>query len=225
MAETLVKDIESGLRADIARGVLAPAQPLRMEALKARFDAGFSPIREALSRLLAEGLVELEPNRGFRVTALSRDDLYDIAIARIAIETGAIRRAIAQGDDRWEAGIVGAMHLYRKLSASAFEHEAALTVWEDAHDALHAALISACGSHRLLAMQARYQEQHLRYRRLIVIPEVSGEAHVAEHERLVELVLARDADGAAQAIERHMMITVDALAQANFWERNGCPQE
>lgn len=225
MAETLVTDIESGLRADISRGLLAPSQPLRMEALKARFEVGFSPIREALSRLLAEGLVELEPNRGFRVSALSREDLLDIAIARIAVETYAIRRAIALGDDDWEAAIVGAMHRYRKLSAGAFDSEEALAAWEKAHDALHGALISACGSQRLLAMQARYQEQHLRYRRLIVIPQVTGDAHVAEHERIVDLVLARDPDGAASTIERHMMITVDTLASADFWEEGSRPRK
>jgi hypothetical protein len=59
--------------------------------------------------LLAESLVVLEPNRGFRVSGLSREDLYDVAIARIAVETTALRLAIRDGDDRWEAGVVGAM--------------------------------------------------------------------------------------------------------------------
>jgi DNA-binding GntR family transcriptional regulator len=219
MSTNTVDDIQAALRADIVHGVFAPDQPLRMETLKARFDSGFSPIREALSRLLAEGLVVLEPNRGFRVIGLSRDDLYDIAVARIAVETSALRLAILRGDEHWEAGVVGAMHLYRKLSASAFTGETNLDQWERAHDALHAALIGACGSPRLLAMQARYQEQHLRYRRLIVIPEVSCDAHIAEHERLVDLAVARDSGAAVAAIERHMMITFDALAGASYWEK------
>jgi DNA-binding GntR family transcriptional regulator len=219
MSESSVEGIQQSLRADIVRGVFAPDQPLRMEALKARFDSGFSPIREALSRLLAEGLVVLEPNRGFRVSGLSREDLYDVAIARIAVETTALRLAIRNGDDRWEAGVVGAMHRYRKLSSLAFTGEAQLVLWEGAHDALHAALIGACGSERLVALQSRYQEQHLRYRRLIVIPEISRDAHCAEHERLVELALARDTKTAVAAIEQHMMITVDALASAKYWEK------
>jgi DNA-binding GntR family transcriptional regulator len=219
MSDHSVDHIQQALRSDILRGVFAPDQPLRMEALKAKFDSGFSPIREALSRMLAEGLVVLEPNRGFRVAGLSREDLYDVAIARIAVEATALRMAILKGDDRWEANVVGAMHRYRKLSGSAFASETQLVLWEEAHDALHAALIGACGSPRLLAMQARYQEQHLRYRRLIVIPEVSGSAHCAEHERLVELALARDSTAAVAAIEQHMMITVDALVAAKYWEK------
>lgn len=213
--------IETTLREDIASGALAPSQPLRMESLKARLDSGMSPIREALFHLLGDGMVELEPNRGFRVAPLSRTDLIDIAVARIAVETTAVRLAIRNGDDRWEAGVVGAMHRYRKSSASMFDSPDRLAWWEEAHDALHAAIIVACASPRLMALQARYQEQHLRYRRLIVTPQVPGDAHVNEHQRLVDYVLDRDADGAAAAVEKHMMITVDALAAAGFWTTNG----
>lgn len=213
--------IENEMRDAIVRGDFPPASRLRMEELKVRFDVGFSPIREALSRLLGEGLVELEPNRGFRVAALSREDLEDIALSRIAIETTALRRSIERGDDRWESNVVGAMHHYRRKSENPFANEESLQAWEAAHDDLHAALIAACGSQRLLAMQRRLQDQHLRYRRLIVVPQVSGEAHVQEHEKLVALVLDRDADAAAAAIEKHMMITVDALSSAHFWEEKG----
>jgi DNA-binding GntR family transcriptional regulator len=221
MAKILVDEIEASLRKNITSGVFTPSSPLRMEPLKERYDVGFSPIREALSRILADGLVELEPNRGFRVAPLTREDLLDIATARIAVETAAVRRAIELGDDRWEAEVVGALHRFGKLSGmERFDDEQKLAAWEEAHDGLHAAIISACGSPRLLSMQTRYQEQHLRYRRLIVIPALSGDtrARVAEHERLVGTVLARDADTAVKAIERHMMITVDALAAAHFWD-------
>jgi GntR family transcriptional regulator, carbon starvation induced regulator len=215
------QDIESELRESIVRGELAPASRLRMEQLRSRFNVAFSPIREALSRLQGEGLVELEPNRGFRVTALSRDDLMDIAIARVAIETTALRESIEHGDDHWEAGVVGAMHRYRLTSERAFEGEAQLRAWEESHDALHAALIGACGSQRLLDLQRRLQGQHLRYRRLIVVPQVSSAAHIEEHERLVGLALARDADTAVGEVRKHMMITVDALEQAHFWQQQG----
>jgi DNA-binding GntR family transcriptional regulator len=205
------------MRDDIVRGRLAPASWLRLEELKARFDAGFSPIREGLSKLVAEGLVELEPNRGFRVAGLSRADLEDIAVARCAIETVALRRAITFGGDDWEAGVVAAMHQYRRKSEVAFDGEAQLRAWEAAHEALHAALIGACRSPRLMESQKRLQDQHMRYRRLIVIPAVSPEAHIEEHERLVALALDRKVDEAVVAIEAHMMITVDALEKADFW--------
>jgi DNA-binding GntR family transcriptional regulator len=212
------RSIESEMRDDIVRGRISADSWLRMEDLKGRFDVGFSPIREALSRLAAEGLVELEPNRGFRVPALSRDDLADIAVTRSAIETAALRRSIERGGHDWEVGVVTAMHRYRLKSETAFESEDDLRAWEEAHEALHGSLIAACASPRLMAAQRQLQDQHTRYRRVIVTPHVSAHAHVEEHERLVALALARQVDEAVAAIDRHMMITVEALDQARFWD-------
>jgi DNA-binding GntR family transcriptional regulator len=209
--------LDSEMRRAIMSGEFAPASRLRMEELKGRFDVGFSPIREALSRLIGEGLVELVPNKGFRVSPLSKADLYDIAVARCGVEVAALRRSIAQGDDAWEAGIVAAMHQYRKKAINAFDTPENLAQWEAAHDRLHGALIAACGSARLIEFQRRLQDQHLRYRRLIVLPQVEHDPHEEEHERLVSAALERRADLAAQLIERHMMITVDALEAADFW--------
>lgn len=217
MAKINVEDL---VRDHILRGVFKPSAQLRMEDLKERFDVGYSPIREALSRLVGEGLVLAEANKGFRVRPLGREDLRDIAIARCAVEKEALRRSMIQGGDDWETDIVAAMHGYRKKSANAFGSAEALEAWEQSHDRLHAALVSACGSPRLLDQQQRLQEQHKRYRRLIVIPNVQADAHSEEHERLVAMVLERKVDEAVAMIERHMMITVDALESSGFWEGN-----
>lgn len=214
--------LDDVIRRDILHGTLQPASRLRMEELKARFDVGFSPIREALSRLAGEGLVRFEANRGFSVAPLSKADLTDIAVARRAIETEALRLSLTLGDEEWEAGLLSAIHLYRKRAAHAFDNAETLVAWEDAHDVLHAALIGACGSERLMTLQRQLQEQHLRYRRLIVIPQVAGDAHVEEHERLVALALDRDVENAVAHMQRHLMITVDALSQAHFW-KEGVP--
>ncbi|NLR70312.1 FCD domain-containing protein [Novosphingobium sp. ERN07] len=216
MAKVNVEDL---VRDHILRGVFKPSAQLRMEDLKERFDVGHSPIREALSRLAGEGLVLAETNKGFRVRPLSRADLRDIAIARCAIEKEALRRSIINGGDDWESEVVAAMHNYRKKAANAFESADTLAAWENAHDRLHSALISACGSPRLLDLQQRLQEQHTRYRRLIVIPNVQADAHGDEHERLVSTVLDRNVDEAVAMMERHLMITVDALEEAGFWDK------
>lgn len=210
--------VEDRVRESILSGVFKPSAQLRMEDLKERFDVGYSPIREALSRLAGEGLVLAEANKGFRVRPLSRDDLRDIAIARCAVEKEALRRSMLEGGDDWESEIVAAMHGYRKKSAKAFESAEALEAWEQGHDRLHSALIAACGSSRLLDLQKRLQEQHTRYRRLIVIPNVQSDTHSDEHERLVEVVLDRKVDEAVAMIEHHMMITADALDSAGFWD-------
>src|SRR5882757_11147440 len=68
------------------------------------------PFREALSRLVGEGLVTFESNKGFRVRGLSKEDLADIAYMRTAVETFATRTAIERGGMEWESGIVGSLH-------------------------------------------------------------------------------------------------------------------
>lgn len=211
-------NVEDLVRDHILKGIFKPSAPLKMDELKERFDVGYSPIREALFRLVGEGLVISEANKGFRVRPLSRADLIDIAVARCAVEKEALYRAMRQGDDDWEAGVVAAMHNYRKKAANAFDSESMLAAWEGAHDRLHAALISACGSTRLIEMQFRLQEQHTRYRRLIVLPTVGQDSHVEEHERLVDMVLKRSTNDAIAMIEQHMMITVDALEASDFWK-------
>ncbi|MBC2667601.1 GntR family transcriptional regulator [Novosphingobium piscinae] len=221
MAKVNVEDL---VRDHILRGVFKPSTPLKMEELKERFDVGYSPIREALSRLAGEGLVLAEANKGFRVRPLNRADLYDIAVARCAVEKEALRRSMIEGDDGWESEIVAAMHTYRKKAAAAFDSAETLAAWELSHDRLHTALIAACGSPRLLDLQQRLQEQHMRYRRLIVIPNVRADAHEDEHERLAAVVLERRLDEAVAMIERHMMITVDALDAAGYWTAGPEPE-
>src|SRR6202021_1136455 len=85
-----------------------PGEPLRIGELCKQLEASQGAVREALSRLTSEGLVEALPQRGFRVTPISAEDLRDLTAARIEIEDLCLRHAIASGDVRWEAGLVAA---------------------------------------------------------------------------------------------------------------------
>ncbi|MCR4264954.1 GntR family transcriptional regulator [Nitratireductor sp. ZSWI3] len=106
----------TALRRDIVSGVLAPDAPLRLMALSKRYDIGYTPLREALSRLEATGLVVLQPNRGYRVAPVSLTELEDLEQARSVVETALLEDAIACGDLAWESGIVAAHH---KLTGAA----------------------------------------------------------------------------------------------------------
>jgi DNA-binding GntR family transcriptional regulator len=145
---TLAEDVEDQLREHIVTGLLPAASRLQMDDLRARYATGGSPIREALSRLAAEGLVVFESNKGFRVPQLSRADLVDIAVSRVAVEAGAIRLSILKGDEAWEARVVGALHRYKRAAERDMTDPDMLRTWEAAHDDLHAALIEGCGCWR-----------------------------------------------------------------------------
>jgi GntR family transcriptional regulator, carbon starvation induced regulator len=213
---TFADRAEIALKADIVAGELKPTAKLRIDELKSRYAMGASPLREALSRLIGEGLVEVESNRGFRVAALSRDDLDDIALMRAAIEAAAIRRSIAVGDDAWEAGVIAALHRLIKATdrAEANPTSEVLDAWNAAHDAFHLALIVACGSPRMLEQQRRLAEQHARYRRVLMGSNMPADLIRDEHRKLAYAVLARDAERAAALTADHMQLTSAFYANA-----------
>lgn len=90
---TLTTQVYGRLRGEIIGGQLKPNEKLRLAALRQRLGVGMSAIREALSRLAAEGLVIAEDQRGFRVSPVSREDLEDLTRVRIEIERHLARAA------------------------------------------------------------------------------------------------------------------------------------
>lgn len=108
-------DILVRLRTSILDGRYAPEQKLPFSELQDEYQAGVGTIREALSHLLSEGLVTMDTGKGFRVAPVSLEDLEDISENRVEIERRAIRSAIRNGDDKWEAGLLSAHHLLEKV--------------------------------------------------------------------------------------------------------------
>ena len=78
--------IAAQVRALVARGILAPGMRLGQTELAERFQASRVPVREALKLLSSEGIVEHDPNRGFFVTPLSRDEAEQLFVMRHLIE-------------------------------------------------------------------------------------------------------------------------------------------
>ena len=108
--------ILDSLTNDIISGEFSPQQKLHIKTLKDKYNVGTSPLREALSQLIAKDLVVSENQRGFYVSEISIDDLKDIYQARAKIESLCIDMAIEHGDDYWEASIIAASHRLNKYS-------------------------------------------------------------------------------------------------------------
>ena len=210
---TYIEAVQQRLREDIVSGRLAPWEKLRLAELKTRYTMGSSPLREALSRLVGEGLVTFEGNKGFRVRGLSREDLADIAYMRTAVETFAIRTAVERGGVEWESGIVAALHTLTSLTRDTATDRASLDAWNVAHDRFHEALISACASPRVFETQRRLAEHHNRYRRIFMGENLPRQLIIDEHRDIADAALARDADRAAMLLGRHMVITSDFYAR------------
>jgi GntR family carbon starvation induced transcriptional regulator len=200
------------IESDILAGRLAPEARLGITEMAARYGVGATPLREALSRLAARGLVHAEGRRGFRVTPISRDDLADIVLIRQTVEREALRLAMARGDADWEAEILAALHrLRRSVRDDPQGFREGDAAFDAPHKAFHAALICACGSPRLIAAQSQLYDEAYRYRRLMMASFRSFDEFLANHERLAELVISRASPAATQALDAHIASTLELV--------------
>lgn len=203
---TLARTICDRIRADILTGKRKPGTKIRLEELKSEFEVSWSPIREALSRLAAEGLILTEGQRGYRVAPVSRADLDEIIRLRTHLESMALRASIAKGDDAWEAEVVAAHHRLSKLEDRRWDPDEA-EQWERRHHAFHTALTRACDSPILLQFCAQLHELNDRYRRLFLSAYKFDRDVAGEHRAIAEATLARDADKACRLLETHIQRT------------------
>jgi len=211
-ADTLSERAASLVEHDIISGALAPGARLGIVDLVERYEIGATPLREGLSRLVSRGLIIGIGQRGFRVADVSRDDLLDITRMRSVIEIEALRLAIELGDDAWEAGILGALHQMRRhieRTADAFREGA--PEFDRLHKGFHTALLSACGSQRLLAAHSDLYDQAYRYRRVMMRSFDDGSEFVAVHQRLADRILARDLDASRAMLAQHLHATLDVV--------------
>ncbi|UYG00791.1 MULTISPECIES: GntR family transcriptional regulator [unclassified Halomonas] len=188
------------LRQDLVRGRFAAGEKLAINALRERYQVGLSPLREALNKLAAFGLLVQENQRGFRVPGLSEAELEDITRLRLELEGMAFERAIAQGDAQWEADLLGAAHRLKRADKTQDMGEA----WEALHTRFHRTLVAPCGSAWLIRFIEQLHDQFDRYRRLGANPPVIRQPLDDQHQKLVELALARDVQAGRELMDDHI---------------------
>lgn len=212
---TLNARVFAQMRADIVRCRLMPNERLRLETLRERYQAGASPIREALMRLEAEGLVQLEQNKGFRVSAVSRESLLDLMRTRIEIEAIALRWSIEQGGVEWEADLVGAFHrLSRERKTDPAQPASISPAWSKAHRVFHSMLVAACNSPALLSIRNGLFDRSERYVALSIVSKVAARNDVAEHEQIMRAALERNLSRALELNRAHIERTAQKVAKS-----------
>ena len=200
------------LRADVLACRLRPGQRLKINELCTSLSVSLGAIREALSRLTAEGLIVAAPQRGFSVAPISRAELEDLTSVRIEIEQSCLRQAIARGNLAWESRLVASLHELSRTPERVTGDEARLNEdWVRVHGAFHTALVAACDSPWRLRLRTQLYAQAERYRRLSVPLARSVRNLRDEHRRLAEAALARDADAAARLMAEHLRRTAAIL--------------
>jgi DNA-binding GntR family transcriptional regulator len=188
----------SVLREAIMSGVLGPGEHLRQEELAAIFGASRVPVRSALYQLEIDGLVEFRPHRGAVVTVPTPEQVEEIYRIRILLETYAIRKAVA---DMTPERLVHLLDLGSRLDAEANGgrfSELSLDFYNALYDSdRNPTLVTLIGRLRTGVGRFRPRDRMLR--------------HADGHQRLLELIRRKDADGAADWLAAHLSSVAEQL--------------
>jgi DNA-binding GntR family transcriptional regulator len=203
---TLTEATYARLRNDILLGVLRPGHKLKLESMRQHYDASVNTLRETLSRLVSDGLVANEGQRGFTVVPVSLADLKDITEMRRLLECHAARLSVQHADLDWESRLVAAYHKLSKVEEMLDGDPAKYgPLLETCNRDFHAALISACGSRWLLNFHDIMYDQSLRYRMLAFqVRNFPREQSRREHKDILDAALARDVNRLAAVLGAHI---------------------
>ncbi|MGX1909968.1 GntR family transcriptional regulator [Streptomyces phaeochromogenes] len=223
--QMLSEQVYAHLRDAIMRGEYAPGHALKPQDLAREQGVSLAVVREALVRVVGEGLADRLPNRGFAVPSFSDSRWQEITEARRTIEPVVLRMSVERGDVDWEARVRAAHHRLARTPAYVPEEgEYYSSAWSEAHRVFHRTLLEGCGNPVLLETVDRMWTASELARRWSAHrnPDRDG---VDEHRRLEEAALARDADTAAEVLAQHLTQTAAGLTGSTHQEpaKQACP--
>ena len=195
------------IKEDIIRGSFSPREWLRIDVLRERYDTGASPLREALNRLSAEGLVVQQDQRGFMVADIDDKDVEEIIFTRCSLNEIMLPAALQRGDQAWEERVVLAQYHLSKTPPFTSDGR----VNDDylaRHREFHMSILAPCGSRWLLEMSEKLFDWTQRHQNLALRGDVVGSRDVAaEHNDLVKAILSRDVQKSIRLLNEHVQLT------------------
>lgn len=189
----------------IQKGLYGPGQ-LRLRALAEQLGVSPVPVREALRRLEAEGLVVFGPNRRISVNALSEAESREIFAIRINLETLALRHALP-GLRSSPQRLVRLKKLIEKMD----DYENKPDEWQLTNQAFHRELYAAAEMPRLVGMISTLWQLHQPYLRLFVNSVKSFRESQEEHRQILEHVIADEPEAAIALLEQHLLTTAEIV--------------
>lgn len=199
------------IKALIMNHQLRPGERVNIDALARDLRVSPTPVREALARLESDGLVVKEPLRGSRTTTLLNrqefDDLYEM---RLLVEPWAARRAAESITPEGRERIAAEIEIGVPILAGS-DYDTYKTVFE--HDARFHELIFELAGNQLLRSTWNRTHCHLHLFRLYYAAGL-GSLALQEHQEVSQAVMAGDADGAEDAMRRHLNASRNRLLPA-----------
>lgn len=193
------------LREMILTGELPAGEKLKIEQLRGLLSTGASPVREALSLLTSDMLVERIDQRGFRAAPVGKANFEEILMLRCTLEETALRASIQNADSTWEDRLVLSHHHMKKASGS--------SNFEEAHKAFHMTLLDNAGLPMLERYCSQLYDLNIRYRYLAAGgPSYRKRSIASEHEEILDAALDHNADAATENLINHYRRTGDYLS-------------
>lgn len=217
--ELAPEQVTQRLREAIAVGALHPGQRLNQAELAERLGVSRMPIREALRRLEAEGLVVMQPYKGAVVAGLSAEELNEIYEMRIALEVLALRRSVPNMDDE-------ALGEMRRLLEE-MDREEDTGAWVVHNRRFHDLLYQRAERALLLDIIDNLRVKSDRFLRLFATRRDRTDHAQEEHWAIYEACRQRDVDAAARLLQGHLQSTVTSLSKslrADAEAGNGVPK-
>jgi DNA-binding GntR family transcriptional regulator len=198
---TLWQRVYEHLREEILAGHLQPGAELAEVALSEQLGVSRGPLREAIGRLAAEGLVTVRPRRGAVVSSLSKEEFLELYQVREALEVMAVRLAVP----RLTADEVASLQSLIETMATHAEREEVAEFFE-ANAAFHARLVEAAGNGKLQELYRQLLGQMGRYRIRSLILRGNLQRSVAEHAAILRAAKRGDAERAAHLMSEHVRV-------------------
>jgi DNA-binding GntR family transcriptional regulator len=209
----LVDRLAGAIQTRVLSGEVPVGSRLRQEALAEEFGVSRTPVREALRKLEATGLVELLPNRGAVVRGPSAREIREAYEVRAELEGLAAELAAGRISDRDLLRLREAQALFRRSVETLIARRARRpqpwkdeSVWVQANDLFHQAILDAAGNERLsdtIADLHRSFPRDLTWAALSQSSRLLGE-NVEQHEAILEAIERRDPVEARQRMIEHV---------------------
>lgn len=198
----LRQEVAHALRGALITGEMRPGVLYSAPALAEKFGVSATPVREAMLDLANENLVTIVRNKGFRVNELSDRDLDEIASLRALIEIPAVAEVARAINEPTRAAVEELRPVAKELVRVAEAGD--LIRYVEVDRRFHLALLALAGNRHLVEVVANLRARSRLYglQELAERDELGRSA--AEHEQLVDLVVAGDAAGAADLMRRHI---------------------
>ena len=190
--------LEQALESAIVFGEMVPGARVIEEEIAERYKVSRSPVREALRRLEGDGLLVRDDRRGMRITPMSRRDLDEVYVCRVALEGIAASEAAARCNEKMEASLNDALLDLEKTFT-----ERDIKSYFIANVAFTRVIHQAAGSPTLVRLLSGIGKQALRYRfrAYQLFPDLMT-VSVEGSRDIVDMIVAQDADGAKRVTER-----------------------